>query len=1116
MDANAHRHEKIRFRRGEIAVLEGMPSAIDDAPVEPARRGTLHRLRTAFFAIAGIVAMVIGAAFAAGMALNAGYGMASLDSAADAQLSALFGRPVNATFAQPRISMDGIGALAIEASDASVVDQAGATVARADELRFVVSLGALLQGRLALSGARAEGAHFDLSALTPKAATAPSLWTILADPDALAGTAFTGISTLLASLERAGADRIGLTDVDVVWGEGGANKVRIAELDARLSGSALTIDADLERAGGAIAVAAKAGLDAGGRVADVNIAADFPAVGAPGDKLRLGPAHLTMQGSQTSGDAMMLSLDPVDLTLVSAGQEFNWRIGAKAELVAGSGKVEFSEITAVDGATRLAFTGAMSPLKPADGERAFRYELVSDRSVSSPADSNEPALEFAARIAGEWRPDSGQFTAEEIGVRTTQGEVAGTASLTFADARAPATYLAINVQEGLPVGHAKQLWPGGAAPSARAWTLANLYGGKVTEGFLELKLAPGRLAEGRFGNDEISGHFAVTGARFDVAGDIPPVRDATGTIDFSGDDVKIALAAGTAFMPSGRIVAGSAGTLDIMDASASPVVGKLAITVAGEADAVLELSAYKPINALNNLPLKPEDLTGKVSGKVTADIPLSAREAGTKPVFAVSLKFEDLAVAREFDGQIVTEANGNIVVTPEKATITTKALMNGIPAELILVEPLAPGGKGRSQNVVLVIDEKTQKQQAPGLSEIVDGPFSIELSKDGDGKRSAKADLRKARIDLPWVGWSKGAGIPATAEFTVDGVKDGVMRIGDFRLSGKSFAIEGDLAVRGEGLVSADFSRVKLNAADQVSVAVKRDGKGYLVRLSGKSLDGRALISQVLSDPVQAGSTIGATPVRLEAKIDSVLGFGDERLNNLSILYAGTGKMVGNLDIAATSAGGGDVSIVNTAKGEKRAVRMTSSDAGALLRFLDIYDKMRGGSITMALAGGLTGALNGEIDARDFKVVNEPRLKSLVSSRPSDAGKSLSEAIDKDIDTSVVSFERGYARIAKGRGLLEVDKGILRGPLIGFTFRGTLYDPDENMAMTGTMMPAYGLNRIFGELPLIGLILGNGDDKGLIGITFKLAGKAKEPVLSINPISLIAPGIFRSIFEFRK
>jgi hypothetical protein len=71
------------------------------------------------------------------------------------------------------------------------------------------------------------------------------------------------------------------------------------------------------------------------------------------------------------------------------------------------------------------------------------------------------------------------------------------------------------------------------------------------------------------------------------------------------------------------------------------------------------------------------------------------------------------------------------------------------------------------------------------------------------------------------------------------------------------------------------------------------------------------------------------------------------------------------------------------------------------------------------------------------------------------------------------------------------------------------------MDMTGTFMPAYGLNRLFAELPIIGAILGNGRDRGLLGITFKVVGRFDQPKLTINPLSIIAPGVFRQIFEFQ-
>jgi hypothetical protein len=176
---------------------------------------------------------------------------------------------------------------------------------------------------------------------------------------------------------------------------------------------------------------------------------------------------------------------------------------------------------------------------------------------------------------------------------------------------------------------------------------------------------------------------------------------------------------------------------------------------------------------------------------------------------------------------------------------------------------------------------------------------------------------------------------------------------------------------------------------------------------------------------------------------------------------------------------------------------------------------MEGGKIGVSLKGGADGPMSGRVDARNFVVVNEPRLSSIVSTTPPGGDRSLNQAVKRDIDTSRVAFERCYSLIEKAPGYLKLSEGILRGPLLGASFQGTLYDAKGNMDMTGTFMPAYGLNRIFGEIPIVGVLLGNGRDRGLIGVTFRLEGDADSPRVEINPLSVIAPGIFRSIFEFR-
>jgi len=71
------------------------------------------------------------------------------------------------------------------------------------------------------------------------------------------------------------------------------------------------------------------------------------------------------------------------------------------------------------------------------------------------------------------------------------------------------------------------------------------------------------------------------------------------------------------------------------------------------------------------------------------------------------------------------------------------------------------------------------------------------------------------------------------------------------------------------------------------------------------------------------------------------------------------------------------------------------------------------------------------------------------------------------------------------------------------------------MALTGTFIPIYALNNLFGRIPVIGEILGGGSDGGLFGVTFRLDGPIADPALTFNPISSITPGIFRRIFEFQ-
>ncbi|UCI05401.1 DUF3971 domain-containing protein [Mesorhizobium sp. B1-1-8] len=1134
MDQEQPQHEKIRFRRDEITDLGKFPSACG---VPPLGRASIRRFRILGRIFAGLCALVLLAAAGVYVLGTSGIGTERLRTEAETAIEKIAGVDVNVAVGAARLTLDSSSFIALQVSNVSLKTTDGKPMADVGRVRFGMRLLPLLSGQVRLTSARFSDARIMVAAMPSGGGD----WTAalrnedgLIDPEKVSAAVFAGVNDALHAVREDSMRRIDLGNVEFeLPAAGSVKRVTVANATVAQTGTgSMQLSSDVDVDGRHVTLTASATRDpAARRIASLDASLQMAgaggtpidgdsADGTPDEGGRLGSVGLKLSGSEASGEAP--SRLAASLSLAGSMLDLGPRgllpadVDADATLVAGSNKVSVDRLQLKTGRSTFDFAGSIGPKPAAAGEEpSYRYDLTSDGSTLAPSESPEPALKFLARIAGVYQTRSRKLVAEQIGVRSGgSSEVLGTASVAFIDNGPPGISLSLNVHD-MPVSHVKQLWPWFSARNARLWVLGNLFGGRVTDANLQFQVVPGRLDNGvPLSADEVFGRFQIEGSRFDTAGRIPPIRDAVGVVTFHGNDVDVALSSGSVYMPSGRTVAASGGTLTVKQANHSPVIGALDIDVAGEAPAIAELASYEPINAMRHVGLAPEDLTGTVTGHVRADIPLTAGVDTSKLDWLVALDYKDLSLAKPFDDQTVTDADGSITVGPEQAVISAQAKLNGMPAELDLVEPLRDDGPPRSRKVALVLDDKTRNAAMPGLSPLLSGTIKVAIDKSGESAQNVSADLTNARLDIPWAGWSKGAGIPAKVTFAM-AKSGGTTKLSDFNLDGKSFSVAGDVTLVNGALSSARFSNVALNRGDDVAISVKRNGKSYAVDISGDALDARSLIKQFTSDVDTATKGPGVEAISVSADVKSLSGFHDEVLSNLKLDYSAAGSRVNGLNVSATASSGAAITVSNTTGDGGRALRMRSADAGAILRFLDIYEHMEGGAITLSLSGAASGPMKGQVDASNFYVVNEPKLASLVSTKPAGDTRSLNQAVKADIDTSRVKFERGFAEIDKGSGYLKLANGLLRGPRIGTTFQGTLYDQDNNMDMTGTFMPVYGLNRIFGELPLFGPLLGNGRDRGLIGVTYRLRGNANKPNLDINPLSVIAPGIFRSIFEYR-
>jgi hypothetical protein len=183
----------------------------------------------------------------------------------------------------------------------------------------------------------------------------------------------------------------------------------------------------------------------------------------------------------------------------------------------------------------------------------------------------------------------------------------------------------------------------------------------------------------------------------------------------------------------------------------------------------------------------------------------------------------------------------------------------------------------------------------------------------------------------------------------------------------------------------------------------------------------------------------------------------------------------------------------------RQVLFLETNDAGAFFRFNDIYPKIVGGEMWVAVDPQTADQApqDGILNIRDFTVRGEASLDRVAGAQ-----------------VSGVEFSRLRVEFTRSLGRFAFREGLVRGPVIGATVDGYIDYMKDDLRMRGTFVPLYGLNNMFGQIPIFGLFLG-GSNEGLMGVTYEVVGPASAPVLRVNPISAVAPGLLRKFFEFR-
>ena len=177
------------------------------------------------------------------------------------------------------------------------------------------------------------------------------------------------------------------------------------------------------------------------------------------------------------------------------------------------------------------------------------------------------------------------------------------------------------------------------------------------------------------------------------------------------------------------------------------------------------------------------------------------------------------------------------------------------------------------------------------------------------------------------------------------------------------------------------------------------------------------------------------------------------------------------------------------------------------MRALGLHDGIAGGRLRLEGRGERPGPgspIQATLDVTDLTLLEAPMLAQIL------AGISISGW--RNLLGDGVTFDRIWGDFRLEDSTVSTSSLRAVGGSLGLTAKGRVDVASGSLAVSGLVVPAYGLNEILGQIPLIGEILIGAEGEGLVAVSYDVKGTLGEPEVSINAASALAPGILRRLF----
>lgn len=683
----------------------------------------------------------------------------------------------------------------------------------------------------------------------------------------------------------------------------------------------------------------------------------------------------------------------------------------------------------------------------------------------------------------------------------------------------------------MPMDDLHRYWSAKLAPDAQAWVTGHLKTGTAVKSTVDMSLltAPDKSVT----VERLGGKIDFTGLDVDYFPPLQKVIKVDGHAEYDSDNFKIKVTSGQL---DDMTVTG--GTINISDLQQSHAADRhamidVAVHLAGPLKTALGVIDSKPLEYPSKLGLDVKDVAGDADVDVTFKFPLHH-----------TLQVHEVAVTAKAK-----------IVNAHLPHVAAGYDLTGGPYDLDLADGfLRVRGSGRFGDAPITLDWQkdfideskpdmmlTADLKAPaamlaafGAPEMLkpSGSMAAKLSyaenRNGTAALQLDGDLTPAGFSVPALGVAKGEGDPGALKLSLDLKNKKPVAIKSLQLDTPALTLAGRIDFAADAaatrLARADLTALRFGASTLgTATVVAIPAGGYDVTLQGQQLDASALFADddmPNSDEAAAQKT---DPLALQVKVARLLTGKDRALDQVALsLRRNEYARLDEFSLDA-QAGGKPVAVRYQPANGGHSLHVEAGNAGAALDALGVSRAVKGGTLVVDAAPAVNAAtpaltardLTGTAILSGFEMRDAPLLAKLLNAM------SLSGILDLLNDKGVAFKKARVAFTYTDRGapaspdhnvrLIALKEGQTSGASLGLTFEGKIDLWAKVYDLNGTIIPVSDLNKMLAKIPLIGNVL-TGGGEGLIAATYKVTGPQKDPDVSVNPLSALAPGILRKIF----